>query len=146
MRISIPSLFFLFTVYLSGLDFPNQCVLTGITCKSLLAGYAMKTTAGKESYKRRSKKLAFIVCVRGLGEKKVSGDGAVKISPAQEERIMWIVGTDEGTTNCLCLSLSRSLFISRSLSLSLSRSLSLSLSFCLSFIISFPFLFPYPAS
>ena len=29
----------------------------------------------------------------------MSGDGAVKISPEQEERLMWIVGTDEGTTN-----------------------------------------------
>ena len=58
----------------------------------------MKTTAGKECYKKRSKKLAFIVWVHGLGEKKVSGDGAVKISPEQAERIMWIVGTDEGAT------------------------------------------------
>ena len=58
----------------------------------------MKTTAGKECYKKKSKKLAFIVWVHGLGEKKVSGDGAVKISPEQAERIMWIVGTEEGAT------------------------------------------------
>ena len=58
----------------------------------------MKSTAGKECFKQRSTKLAFIVWVHRLSEKKVSGDGAVKISPDQAERIMWIVETDEGST------------------------------------------------
>ena len=82
MRTSVPSLFFLFTVYLSGLDFPNQCVFTGITCKSLLAGYALKTTAGKECYKKRSKNLAFIVWVHGLGEKKVPSSDKMAVPPS----------------------------------------------------------------
>ena len=30
--------------------------ILGITCKSLLAAYAMKSTAGKKCYKKRSKK------------------------------------------------------------------------------------------
>ena len=28
-----------------------------------------------------------------------AGDGAVKVSPEQAERTVWIVGTDEGTAN-----------------------------------------------
>ena len=64
--------------------------------KVIAAGYAMKAPAAKNCYKKKSKKLGFIVWVHGLGEKKVSGNGAVKISPEQAERLMWIVGTNEG--------------------------------------------------
>ena len=54
----------------------------GITYKSLLAGYAMKTTAGKECYKKRSKNLAFIVWVHGLGEKKVPSSDKMAVPPS----------------------------------------------------------------
>lgn len=67
-----------------------------ITIDPIAAGYAMKAPAAKVCKKKKSKKFAFIVWVHGLGEKKVSGNGAVKVSPEQAEKVMRLVGTAEG--------------------------------------------------
>ena len=52
--------------------------------KRIHTGSEIKPTQVHSKQKlQQSEKLALIVWVHGLGEKKVSGDGAVKISPEQ---------------------------------------------------------------
>eukprot|EP01039_Chlorochromonas_danica_P004237 gene4237-biopygen2113 len=50
----------------------------------------------KVSKRPKAPKFEFIAWVHGKGDKAISGPNAVKITPQQAAKLMWLVGTVEG--------------------------------------------------